>query len=118
MAIATGKVLARRLAIEVDGREHYLPKECDPIIGRQLQRAVGHEVEVLMARDTILAFRAKDPEKEIEIPITVCYYVAAEIAFDESILPKINPVITRALVESGYLDQQTERQLEEFQAGR
>jgi hypothetical protein len=45
-------VVEKRPSIEVEGKQYFTSKECDPIIGPQLKAFAGQEVEVLMANGT------------------------------------------------------------------
>lgn len=114
MAIARGKVLAKELYIEVKGGRHYMPKGCDPIIGPQLEAIAGHEVEVLMAKDVVLAIRLIEELPWIDWRVILCYLCPPDIVFPPDIIRKIEPLITESLLESGYLDRGVVEQLNEF----
>lgn len=116
MPVMTGRVEARRIVVEVEGRPHVVPRGCDVIKGKQLAQLVDQEVEVLMAKDTILAIRALDPETLKKLLIT-CYLLPPEIPFDPGIMRQLEPTITKSLVKSGYLDARTAEQLADFQGG-
>ena len=116
MAVKQGKVMERELYIEVEGGKHYMPKGCDPIIGPQLEKIAGHEVEVLMAKDVVLAVRVKDEVPHVKFPVIVCYMCPPHVVFDERILAAIEPVITESLVKSGYLEASVVKQLNEWKA--
>lgn len=60
MPVKKGRGTERRLAVEVEGERHFMPKGCDPITGPQLEELAGKEVEVLMVRDVVLAIRDDD----------------------------------------------------------
>jgi hypothetical protein len=116
MSVKRGKVVERQRYIDVEGERLFVPKECDPIIGPQLEALAEREIEVLMAQDTVLAIRPIELEPEIEIPpIILCYLVPLAIAFEWTIMRKIQPLITESLLESGYLDKGVVQQLHEWQ---
>ena len=117
MAVRKGKVIERKLFIEVEGEKYYMPKGCDPIIGPQLEMVAGQEIELLMTKDVILALRAKsliDPHKIIVI---TCYLCPPFIVFEPEIMRKIEPLITESLLQSGYLDKGVVEQLNGWKAG-
>jgi hypothetical protein len=116
MAVAKGRVLAKELFIEVEGRRHYVPKGCDPVIGPQLEAMAGMDVEVLMAKDTVLAIRLPERVPHIKWPIITCYLIPPEVVFDPEIFMRVEPLITDILLESGYLSQTVVGQLNEFKA--
>jgi len=116
MTVKRGKVIERELFIEVEGEKHYMPKGCDPIIGPQLEALAGKEVEVLIAKDIVLAIRAVtelDPKFKRRI---ICYMCPPHIVFDPDILTKIEPIITESLLQSGYLDKSVAEQLNGWKA--
>ena len=120
--VAKAKVIKTRkgYAINVEGRDHYIPKECDPIINSQLEVLVGQEAEVLIAGREILAIRVqKELAKELKIkPIITCYLVPLEIAFAPEIMERVAPTVTKLLVESGYLDEEIAMTLQKWQRVR
>jgi hypothetical protein len=112
-----GKVIERELSVYVEGERHFMPKGCDPIIGPQLEAFAGKEVDVLMAKDVVLAIRALEPEEVLPLPpIIICYLCPPHIVFDPKILMRIEPLITESLLESGYLDKGVVEQLHGWQA--
>jgi hypothetical protein len=117
MSVKRGKVtetvIEKRLSIVVEGEQYFAPKECDPIIGPQLEAFAGQEVEVLMAKDTVLAIR---PLKELleKVIVITCYFCPLEVAFAPDIMKKIEPFITESLLESGYLGESVVERLSEW----
>lgn len=110
----------RGYAINVEGREHYIPKGCDPIINPQLEVLVGQEAEVLIAGKEILAIRVpREAAKKLKIkPIITCYLIALDVAFTPEIMERIAPIVTKSLVESGYLDEEIAMTLQKWQQVR
>jgi len=119
MAVMQGKVTKGGRFITVAGKRRYMPKGCDPIIGPQLAKVAGRDVEVLVAKDVVLAVRVLEWKPELKIPrIIVCYLCPPHIVFNEEILRAIEPPITRKLVQSGYLAPAVAEQLNEWTAAR
>ena len=120
--IAKAKVVKteKGYAINVEGRPHYIPKGCDPIMDPQLKVLAGHEAEVLIAGREILAIRVqRELAKELEIkPIITCYLVPLDVAFAPEILERVAPTVTKSLVKSGYLDEEIAVMLEKWQQVR
>lgn len=116
MAVKRGKVTERELYIEVEGGKHYMPKGCDPIIGPQLEKIAGHEVEVLMANNVVLAVRVIDGIPPIRIRPILCYLCPPHIVFEPGVMEHIEPIITELLVKSGYLDASVVKVLNEWKA--
>lgn len=120
--VAKAKVVKteKGYAINVEGRSHYIPKGCDPIMDPQLKVLAGHEAEVLIAGKEILAIRVqRELAKELEIkPIITCYLVPLDVAFSPEILERVAPTVTKSLVKSGYLDEEIAVMLEKWQQVR
>lgn len=118
MSVKRGKVIEieRKLSVQVEKERHFMPKGCDPIIGPQLEAFVGQEVEVLMAKDVVLAIRALERVEKFRWPIITCYLCPPDVVFHPEILAKVEPLITESLLESGYLDESVVKQLRGWQA--
>lgn len=69
MAIRKGRVVTKQYVIRVGGEEHFIPKGCDPILEPQLEAIANKDVEVLMARGTVIAMRPEDKELRVKFPI-------------------------------------------------
>lgn len=114
-----GKVIKdkRGYAVEVEGKKYYPPKGCDPIMDPQLEALVDKDVDVLFAKDEILALRPVEKLVKPQWPwppIITCYLILPDIVFDPRILLKIEPMITESLVESGYLELEVVQQLHKW----
>ena len=110
-SVTKGRVIEEtKYSVEINGERYYVPAGCDP----KLDVIAGQEVEVLFAGNEILALRIdKDLATELKIPpIFTCYLMPPWIVFDQSILQKIQPLLTKTLVESNVLDADTAKQLE------
>ncbi len=106
-----GRVIEeRKYSVEINGERYYVPEGCDP----KLDVIAGMDVEVLFAGNEILALRIeKELAKKLEIPpILTCYLMPPWIVFDQRILQKVQPLLTKTLVESNVLDAATAKQLE------
>ncbi len=116
MAVIRGTVSKRAPYIQTADGKIYMPKGCDPIIGPQIQALAGTEVEVLVAKNTVLAIRV--PREAvggiIKVPRIYCYFCPAHIAFDPDIMTEIGPIITKSLVKSGYLDNKVAEEIAKF----
>ncbi len=113
MPVMRGKVTPKELVVEVEGRQHFMPKGCDPIIGPHLEKLAGKPIEVLMAKDMVLAVRSLEEDRARRIIIT-CYLCPPELVFREDILEKIAPIITQELVEARILDKTNLEEHTEF----
>lgn len=117
--VSRGKVIKGRkgYAVQVGGMEYTVPKGCDPIIDPYLGPLAGEEVEVLLAGKEILAIRAqKELARELEIPpIITCYLLPPDVVFSQRIMKEVAPIITKALIESEYLEKDVAMQLEKWQ---
>lgn len=112
--VRKGKIVAKRLVVQVEDSEFYVPKECDAVVGQQLEALIDQDVEVLMAADTVAAIRPADPELRIKIPPFTCYLIAPDIVFRPEIMREVSPLITKALVDSNVMDAEIAEQLVDF----
>ena len=96
-SITKGRVIEeKKYSVEINGERYYVPAGCDP----KLDVIAGREVEVLFAGNEILALRIeKDLAIKLKIPpIFTCYLMPPVIVFDQSILQKIQPLLTKTFL--------------------
>lgn len=117
--VAKGRVTRDKkgYAVEIEGKKYYPPKGCDPIMDPILKALVEKDVEVLFAREVILAIRALERvELPFKIPpVITCYLCPPFEVFKPEIMDRIAPLITKSLLESGYLESEIVEQLEVWQ---
>lgn len=119
--IIDGRVLKDKEGyfVEVKDKKHHIPKGCFTIKEEQLKTFMDKKVEVLFSDKEIVAIRHLEKKNlKLKPPIIYCYLIYSEVVFTPEILEKIQPILTRSLIEENILDPDITQQLDKWQQAR
>jgi hypothetical protein len=86
----------------VDGKKHTISKLWVPFVEEPLKQLAGHEVELVISRDVILAMRPIE-DARIRLPIILCYVPAIDMLLDHDFLKNTRAVMFKTLLEQNII---------------
>ncbi len=116
--VKVGRVVEeKKYSVMIGNKKYEVPEACVPSKQYELEAIAGEKVEVLLSTNNVVAIRVPNElAKKLKIgPIITCYIMPPDIIFDYKVMAKVQPAITKALVDENILDDDVAEQLNSWQ---